>query len=443
MSGAAIAVRSGAERGARSVAVPAAGTRARFRARAQTQTQDDVLAELCRVALATLARSDQRRHGEAYLRGLLRARGRKSIRNIAGLAGGAAPEQSLHHFVSSSPWDWRPMRQALAHHLVRTLAPQAWVVRPMVIPKAGENSVGVERRFFREAGQVLNAQQAVGVWAASAYRSAPVNWRLMLSEGWLGDPVRRGQAAIPDAVRTETPGECAVEAYAGMMRDWGLPVRPLVLDAREPDALSALHRLRACGVPVLARVSGSLRVAVADSPLSGRETRMSPASLVMAGARELRRPVIWRHDPDSDALGTSLTAGVRVGLPVPQGGAGRGRLREMLLVGMGENADRWPDELWLTDLVNVAPAALVRLSGLLHRVDRDFTSIADRVGIRDFTGRSFGGWHRHATLASVAHAVALLSPPAGPTDPTDPAGDGPHLPGPGASSAPGAGRRGM
>nr|WP_223770855.1 transposase [Streptomyces huiliensis] len=396
------------ERAARPVAT-SAGTRERERAR---RTQDDVLAELCGVALATLARSDQRRHGEAYLRGLLRARGRKSIRNIAGLAGGAAPEQSLHHFVSSSPWDWRPMRQALAHHLVRALAPQAWVVRPMVIPKAGENSVGVERRFLPEAGQVLNAQQAVGVWAASAYRSAPVNWRLLLSETWLGDPVRRGQAAIPDAVRPETPGECAVEAYAGMMRDWGLPVRPLVLDAREPDALGALHRLRACGVPVLARVSGALPLAVSESPLTGRETRLVPASLVMAGARELRRPVIWRHDPDTDALGTSLTAGVRVGLPVPQGsgGAGRGRLREMLLVGMGEHADPWPAELWLTDLVNVAPAALVRLSGLLGRVDRDFTAIADAVGIRDFTGRSFGGWHRHATLASVAHAVSLLTP---------------------------------
>ncbi|MEK8170410.1 hypothetical protein NKH77_14715 [Streptomyces sp. M19] len=53
-------------------------------------------------------------------------------------------------------------------------------------------------------------------------------------------------------------------------------------------------------------------------------------------------------------------------------------------------------------------ASLVRLSKLTRRVDRDFHEVADRLGIRDFTGRSYGGWHRHITLASAAHAVSIL-----------------------------------
>lgn len=42
-------------------------------------------------------------------------------------------------------------------------------------------------------------------------------------------------------------------------------------------------------------------------------------------------------------------------------------------------------------------------------MNQDFAQIAERVGIKDYSGRSFSGWHRHATLASAAHAVAVLS----------------------------------
>lgn len=84
---------------------------------------DLVVAELCAELFASLPRSDQRRKGEVYLRGLLKAEGRKSIRNIAAHVGDRAAEQSLHHFVVSSTWDWGPVRAALARYLERALRP--------------------------------------------------------------------------------------------------------------------------------------------------------------------------------------------------------------------------------------------------------------------------------------------------------------------------------
>ncbi|MGK5640953.1 IS701 family transposase, partial [Streptomyces sp. URMC 126] len=373
--------------------------------------RDLVFAELCAPLFASLPRTDQRRRGEDYLRGLLGARGRKSIRNIAAQTGGPAAEQSLHHFIAASPWAWGPVRRALAHHVVRAVPPQAWVVRPMTIPKAGDNSVGVERRFCPDARQVLNSQQAVGVWAASPELTVPVGWRLHLSGAWLDDPARRRQAGIPDSVTEETWGECAVEAFTGMTRDWGLPVRPVVLDAREADTLAALPRLRAVGVPVLARVGGSLRLTLSEPTLPGRGGTFT-AQHVMAAARDLRRPVLWR-DAGPGTARSALAAAVRVGLPVARTAAGAPvRHREMLLLGLEERAERAgrrAPELWLTDLLNVPPAALVRLARLQDRVDRDFHEISDRVGVRDFAGRSFGGWHRHTTLASAAHAVVALT----------------------------------
>ncbi|MET8682247.1 transposase, partial [Streptomyces sp. NPDC004647] len=348
----------------------------------------------------------------AYVRGLLGAQKRKSIRNIAALIGGQATEQSLHHFISDSTWEWTPVRRALARHLAGSAPPQAWVIRPMVIPKAGQRTVGVDRSFFPALGQVLNAQQAIGVWAATEEMSAPVNWRLHLSRAWLEDRHRRSQASIPDHVGVETLSECAVEAYVEMMAGWDLPVRPVVMDARESDAATIVPKLRAARVPHLIRVSSTLRLNVADPALPGRRAEPLTAHQIMGAAGDMRRPVIWReHGREADAR-TGLAAVVHVGMPSRPPrlmGGNPPRRGDLFLLGVGDNDRRWPTELWLTDLTDIQPTALLRLSRLLNRVDQDFTRIADQVGIRDFAGRSFCGWHRHVTLASAAHAVAALA----------------------------------
>ncbi|RBL80559.1 transposase, partial [Streptomyces cavourensis] len=151
------------------------------------RAHDGLLSALGTELFASMPRRDQRTKGMAYLQGLLEAEGRKSIRNIAALFGGDATEQSLHHFIVSSTWDWTPVRRALAQYVERVTQPQAYVVRPLIIRRAGETSVGVERRFVPALGQVVNAQQAVGVWAAAPDWSSPLNWRLQLSPRWLAD----------------------------------------------------------------------------------------------------------------------------------------------------------------------------------------------------------------------------------------------------------------
>ncbi|MEU4655993.1 transposase [Streptomyces sp. NPDC023723] len=377
--------------------------------------QGVVLTELCSFLFASLPRADQRRKGVEYLRGLLGAEGRKSIRNIARLIGGRATEQNLHHFISSSTWDWGPVREALAHHLVRVAPPQAWVVRPTVIPKTGEHSVGVDRRFIPSLGQVLNAQQAIGVWAASDEVSMPVNWRLHLSQAWLDDVPRRRQASIPESVSPQTPGACAVETLLEALSDWRLPVRPVVMDAREMDTLRVIRRLRAAGLPFVVRVDSTLPLCPAEPAPAGHSAEALPAQRILEVSRDLRRPVLWPDHGGRPGLRTSLVAGVRVRVPSPgrrltlPGRRAAGGEEDLLLLGAGAQGRRWPREVWLTDRATGPAAVPFRLSRLTRRVDRDFTDIADQVGIRDFAGRSFGGWHRHVTLASAAHAVAALA----------------------------------
>jgi hypothetical protein len=348
------------------------------------------LDELCVELFASLRRVDQRTRGTEYLRGLLRTPGRKSIRSIA--AGGPATEQRLHHFVNDSTWDWAPVRMALAEFVTARSAPRAWVLAPMVIPKAGNQSVGVSRRFDPVLGQTLNAQQAVGVWLAGDESSHPINWRLHLSTAWLADRDRRDRAAIPAEAEPETIGDCAVAAYLEMA---ARPDLPLVLDARAMGAVATVDRLRAAGAPFLARIDPTTRLTTEGATLPGHDADTVPAYWLMGAAKELRRPVTWTEHAGAAAIRTALVAAVRV--------------EGLLLLGVADLGTPWPAELWLTNLTTTSVAALLRLSRLTGQVDHDFTTIADQVGIRDFFGRSFGGWHRHVTLASAAHVVVAMA----------------------------------
>ncbi|MER7763390.1 transposase [Streptomyces sp. NPDC097619] len=366
-----------------------------------------VLAELSPILFSSLSRSDQCRKGMQYVRGLLEADGRKSIRNIAALLGGEASEQNLHHFISGSTWDWTPVRRALARHVVASAPPQAWVLQPMIIPKTGRQSVGVDRHFFPTLGRVLNAQCAIGVWAASAETSVPVNWRLHLPRAWLKDDLRRSQGAIPEGLGEESVGECVAQAATDTATRWELPPLPVVFDAREAQIPAVLAELGSRDVPFLVRIGRDLQLAVPEAAPAARPGQPLPAHQIMTLARGLLRPVATEDRGPEGPRRTCLAAAVRVHLPASQVPAAAGR--ELLLLGIAEEGEPWPSALWLTSLTGTAPAALVALSRLTERVERDFTEVADRVGIRDYSGRSFGGWHRHVTLASAAHAVVALS----------------------------------
>lgn len=298
----------------------------------------------------------------------------------------------------------------------------------MLIPKAGKHSVGVARRFCPELGQTLNAQQAMGVWAASDDVTVPVDWRLHLSQAWVQDAGRRSRAAIPDWVRAETEGECAIEAFLGTDARLDFPDRPLVLDARGMDVHAAVARLHPT-TPLLMRISGTQGFTVLDPAVARRGAEPLPARQIMGMARETHKPVAGRWPllaatvrVGVPGLGGRAGDPVRVGVGVGQAGqagapgqtarigaAGRARVGELVLLGVGSAGQSWPAELWLSNQPDVDAATLLHTSRFIDRVDHDFARFGDRVGLRDFTGRSFAGWHRHTTLASAAHAVLALA----------------------------------
>ncbi|MEU3408503.1 transposase [Streptomyces sp. NPDC006670] len=361
----------------------------------------EVADDLCAAVLSSLRRKDQREKGRRYVQGLLALPGRKSMRGIAGQVGGGAAEQSMHHFISGSTWDWQPIRANLSRFLEAASPLTAWVAQPMAIPKGGEHSVGVANRFDPHQGQMFRGQQAFGTWFASAALATPVGWEMFL----------------PEAEQTDQPGEhaaraayeeAAAAAVISTVRRSGSPVRPVVLDIRQIGTRSTMNRFAEAGLPVIARISPSTPLLVTDPALPGHGAGARCARDVLQAVKGLSTPVEWT-DPDPAAgpgrHRSTLAVAVRVMMPDPS----PARRRHLLLVGEWADPRRAPSQLWVTDLVRLPVGPLLRLTKQGRRVAFAAEHSGQEAGLRDFAGRALPGWHRHVTLASVAHAARALT----------------------------------
>ena len=394
-----------------------------------TDSTEAVIAQICAEVLSSLPRSDQRLKGAEYIRGLLSVPGRKSTRNIAAWmekqAGDGAGEQNLHHFINSSTWDWQPLREDLARYTARTLDPLAWVMRPMMIPKAGKHSVGVATRFWPAEGRSVHGQLAIGAWLGSERLSAPMGWRLHLNKQWVQSAEQRLKAGVPDDHPVESVAGCAVAGYQELARALqpSASTLPVVYDMHGVSAHDTAKILLSSqnfatvtqdgsrvAASITTRVEANLPLVVVDPALAGFVRQTASAMQIAQAAKASRREEHCMYQ----GKGYLLTS-AKVSLPELDSIAQRRiPLVLMSLTQVGQRGR--PTELWLTTMRRFCAMTQLERVSLTHRADADFWEITDQVGVRDFSGRSFTGWHRHTTLASIAHVAAGLSQEPRPID---------------------------
>lgn len=367
---------------------------------------DELVSDVCQELFASLRRSEQRVIGERYVRGLISVSGRKTMRSIAEGFGGGPEQQKIQHFISSSTWNWMSVRRALFEYLATVEPPEALVVRRMIVPKSGNHTVGVERMYVRGLGRTVNSQQAFGAWHVDSSRSVPVNWKLHLPQSWLTDTTRRRRAGIPDHCEEGFVGESACRSVLEIMAASSAAAAgvPGILDIGPLDTEACLRTFADAGVPVLLRINDRLSLRAEDPAHPSYGAGLLPARQLAESVGTLRRPALWADASRTGSTHRSCAATARVGLPGVSG-----PLR--LLAEWDEPGPR-TDRMWLTTVKDRSPGELLRMAKLTLRTDHDFAETARQVGIQDFEGRSFQGWHRHATLASIAHAIVMMEPAA-------------------------------
>jgi SRSO17 transposase len=146
-----------------------------------------------------------------------------------------------------------------------------------------------------------------------------------------------------------------------------------------------------------------------------RERPCSLKRLALAAGQQVGAELIWRRG--SKGLQRSRFLALRVrpaGITPRRQAAARAEgvgwelpTRWLLVEWPADKAE--PVKYWLSNLPETTPMVeLVRLGKLRWRIEQDYRECKGALGLDHYEGRSFGGWHHHVTLVSVAHGFLTL-----------------------------------
>jgi SRSO17 transposase len=360
-----------------------------------------------------------------YCTGLMMPCERKSVEPMAAVtapARTAAQHQSLLHFVGQASWSDEKVLAKVCETVLPAIERagpiEAWIIDDTGFPKKGKHSVGVARQYCGQLGKQDNCQAAVSLSIANRHASLPVRYRLYLPQEWADDAQRRRKAHVPEEIVFKTKPEIAVEQVRWAC-EAGLPRGVVLLDAGYGNHTVLRTQISALALTYVAGILSSTSVgAAATQPLppkrySGRgrpPTRprrgkghkpVSVKQLAFSLPVDAWRTVTWREG--SSGRLSSRFARLRV-RAARRGATGE---QEWLLVEW-PNAEKEPTKYWLSTLPHdIAWARMVDLAKLRWRIERDYQELKQELGLGHFEGRSWRGFHHHATMCIAAYGFLI------------------------------------
>jgi SRSO17 transposase len=396
---------------------------------------DRELSQFLDEMITGMGRPERRSAMAHYITGLLLDGERKSVQPMAArlsanAADADAMRQRLQDCVGVSPWSDQELMRRLAAKLERELPNiEAFVVDDTGFAKKGDYSVGVTRQYSGTLGRTDNCQVAVSLHLASTKGSGCIAMRLYLPEkDWASDLERRAAAGVPREIQFQTKWQIALEQLDVALAA-GVRRHPMLADAGYGEATEFRSGLEERGMHYVVGVSGvptiwrpCVEPRVPDAPKTGRSPsrpKAEEAPVCLSDfARELSakqfRSVSWREGSKGRMKGRFYA--VRIYSAERRTKKERPQLKPIWLIIEDTGEEKRPFKFYFSNLPeSTSLKRLVALIKLRWRVERDYQELKGEIGLDHFEGRSWRGFHHHATLCAVAHGfLALrraLSPP--------------------------------
>ena len=256
--------------------------------------------------------------------------------------------------------------------------------------KKGTKSAGVQRQYSGTAGRIENCQVGVFLAYASRYGRALIDRALYLPEGWAADQARRAEAGIPEEVAFATKPKLGL-AMLERAHAAGLPFAWVTGDSVY-GADSALRRwLQAHGTGYVLAVTKAQQLGLGLARVEDRAAGLPATAwqrLSVGDGAKGPRLYDWAYLP----YGSDAAPGWEKGLLIRRKIAEPGKL-----------------VFYLTHAAHgTALADLVRIAGTRWTIEACFEAAKGEVGLDQYEVRSWTGWHRHVTLAMLAHAYLAV-----------------------------------
>jgi SRSO17 transposase len=336
-------------------------------------------------------RTESRKHAEQYVRGLLAPLQRKNGWTIAEYAGESEPS-ALQRFVNLSPWDADALLSLNREYAMEHLAsPGAILVAdPTGFAKKGTKSVGVQRQYSGTLGRIDNCQIATFLAYVTPGRDRVLlDRRLYLpQESWVADPARCAEAGVPPEVAfTTRPAQARemIEAALGA----GVPFAWFTADeefGQNPGLCDYLETRRIPYVMAVPRTTRCTDTTGNILPLDALTKRLPPhawqrrsCGIGSKGFRVYDWALIDSDHPDHQYL-------IRRSID-------KGELAYYHCYN--------PHHAGFTELVHVA--------GARWPIEECFGSAKNETGLDHYQVRTWDAWHRHITLAMLAHTFLAIT----------------------------------
>ena len=379
---------------------------------------------------AGLGHTDRHAGLRGYCTGLMAPLKRKSVEPMAQHLAPMATRsrhQSLHHFVADSAWSDEEMLLRVAQWVVPAMDFSDggwWIVDDTGFPKQGTHSVGVARQYCGMLGKQDNCQVAVSVTLACQAGSLPVAWQLYLPKEWADDEPRRHKAGVPKEAIFATKPAIALAQIERLLGQ-GAPKHCLLADAGYGVDTAFRERLSELGLAYVVGVTGQVTVwPPGHAPLPpvaysgrgkvptrqrlGQDVRERPLSmkeLALALPPQQWQTIEWRE-------GTNFTlrsrfARVRVRAAHRDHQRAELRPEQWALIEWPEG-HKEPMKYWLSTLPEDVPLQRMVLEAKMRwRIERDYQDLKQDLGLGDYEGRGWRGFHHHASLSIAAYGFLM------------------------------------
>lgn len=267
----------------------------------------------------------------------------------------------------------------------------------------------------RRVSKALRSGRTVSAATAAAAQAGGIS---AAERAQLADMItaRRDRAKIPATERHRPKWELALEMIDELL-GWGHTPPPVVGDSGygQAEFRTALSERDLTYMLATTPAATAYPADTALVPATGRRRAhyegkaVTLKELALHTGRNRLRHITWRQgtkatptNPDADMSGHFTALRVRpaaTAIPRDENGA----LPEVwLMIEWPPDKDE-PTDYWLSNLpASASLKTLVRLAKIRWRIEHDYRELKTGLGLDHFEGRTFTGWHRHATLVTAA-----------------------------------------
>ncbi len=352
-----------------------------------------------------LMRTEQRRHTQTMVSGLISDLDRKNIESIAYRHD--QDRKDLQHFVGESNWDHEPLMTELARQVGDQLGRDdaVLVFDPSGFPKKGTESVGVQRQWCGRLGKVDNCQVAVYMGYVSAEEHALFDLRLYFPKSWATDRCRRKKCRVPKDMRYKTRHQLALD----MLDQKGhlLPHAWAAGDDEMGRSSAFRRKLRDRKEKYLLAVPSNtlVRDLEAEPPeYGGRGAKPKTPFVRVDKWRESLSEADWKKIDVRDGEKGPLEVAVAKCQVLAKTDRRRVGPEEMLVViRLRDEQGHVKYDYYLSNAPKETQRKeFARVAKAEHRIEECIQRGKSEAGMGDYEVRSWPGWYHHQTLSMLA-----------------------------------------